>query len=233
MIDFYLISPGNVEKYTTEKKQNIKKFRSYYIFYFILISFAFVSTYLIFLNCIGEEKLLPDTIALGSIFATFGSSLVGVFSLIMGSEYDRFISNYNVLFKQLKPEKYWKRWAFIKRESHQGLFNNEHAYQKLTNAKVKFNVGSHPILLDIPTIKEDFFDLPNWRNLLKMKLEAKDFESHVLNKCKQPADPLMVWDCIFDNFKIISKYKIAKAMVVLGESYILASIIMAFSYRFL
>lgn len=231
MDDFYCINQGNVCKYTTEDKVKINNIKMYHIIYIVITILAFLSTYLVFINCIDENKALSNTIALGSIFATFGSALVGVFSLVMGSCYDRFLSNYYILFSQLEPGKKWQRWAFIKRESHQTLFNQESAYQVLTNAKVVFNVGSHSIELFIPTIKEDFYDLPNWKSLKQMQTKSKDYESHVLSKCDRPDQALMVWHCIYDNFLIIAKYKIAKAIVVLGVAYLMASIVMAFLYR--
>lgn len=190
------------------------------IIYIIIILIAFFTTYWVFIKCINNKNDLSQTIALGSIFATFGSSIVAIFSLYMGTVYDRFLSNMMVMFRQIEPGKEWQRWAFIKRKSHQVLFNGQSAYQVLTNAEIEFNVGSHNVKLYIPTIKEDFFDLPNWKAWLMMKKEAKNYESYVLNKSDNPANALMMWDCIYDNFCSIVKYKIAKSLVVL-ENHIL------------
>lgn len=231
MEEFYKIVPGNVKKYTSKKKEfnNIIKCR-YGIYCLVLIA-AFEFTYMIFIQCISQERRLSDTIALGSIFATFGSSLVAVFSLTMGSTYDRFLSNINTLFKELDPEKAWFRWAFIKRKSHQILYNGEYAYQELTNAKIYFDVGSHKIDMFLPTIKEDFFDLPNWKSWGQMLLNARDYEHYVLNNCMDPAIPLMVWDCVWDNFCVILKYKFAKILVLLGDALIISSVFWSFAYR--
>lgn len=229
--DFYSINSGSVKKYTTKEKIHVKKIQYYHYIYVLLIVFALATTFAVFKLCISDNKNLSETIALGSIFATFGSSIVAVFSLVMSSCYDHFLSNIYVLFRQLEPGKEWQRWAFIKRRSHKILFNGENAYQELENATIVFDVGSHNIEVNIPTIKEDFFDLPNWHHWKLMRDKARDFESNVLTKNDNPAQALMVWDCIYNNYCSIIKYKIAKAFVVIGEAYILSSILWAFCYR--
>lgn len=230
MEEFYKIIPGNVKKYISKKRESNGIIKSRYAVYCFVIIVAFLFTYLVFIQCISPKKKLSDTIALGSIFATFGSSLVAVFSLIMGSTYDRFLSNINILFQKLEPEKAWYRWAFIKRKSHQILYNREYAYQELTNAKIYFNVGSHKIDMFLPTIKEDFFDLPNWKSWNQMRQYARDYEHYILNKCIEPAIPLMIWDCVWDNFCVIIKYKFARILVLLGDALIISSVFWSFVY---
>ncbi len=231
MKEFYIINSGSVQKYTTTDKVHVRKIQYYHYIYAALIVVAVITTFLVFKLCIKDKNNLSDTIALGSIFATFGSSIVAIFSLTMSSCYDHFLSNIYVLFRQLEPGKEWQRWAFIKRKSHNVLFNGENAYQELKNATVTFDVGSHNIEVNIPTIKEDFFDLPNWKHWKMMHKSARDYESTVLTKNENPAQALMVWDCIYNNYCSIIKYKLAKAIVILGEAYIISSILWAFCYR--
>ena len=228
---FYDIIPGNVKKYEATNKEKIHKIKMYHFFYIVAIVIAIVSTYLVFYKCIDKNRKLSDTIALGSIVATFGSSVVAIFSMSLNTLYDRFLSDFMIFSNSLEPEKYWIRWSFIKRKSHHILYNGVSTYQELTNSMIKFNVGSHTIEFFIPTIKEDFYDLPNWKSLLAMKKEKKDYESYVLNNSEEPANALMIWDCIYDELCCIAKYRMARFAVVLGEAYILTSIIMAFLYR--
>lgn len=63
-----------------------------------------------------------------------------------------------------------------------------------------------------------------------MLTEAKNYESYVLNNLSNSATSLMVWDCILDNYKSIAIYKLAKLMIVIGESFIISSIVLAFFY---
>lgn len=226
----FTFTEGEVTKYSTTQKKRIKHIYFYQIIYCASFIICFFISFIIFKICIENKNKLQDTIALGSIFATFGSSIVAIFSITLNNIYDRFCKNLNILFSELIPNNSWYRWPFIKRMSHSKLFNNELTYQILNNAKLEFNVGSHPINIILPTVREDFYDLPNWKNYYTMLTEAKNYESYVLNNLSNSATSLMVWDCILDNYKSISIYKLAKLMIVIGESFIISSIVLAFFY---
>lgn len=233
MVDGFKIQAGQVTKYTTHEKKKIKHLRLYHIIYFICFLSCILITFFVFKLCISNKSNLSDTIALGSIFATFGSAIVSVFSITLSNVYEHFCCNINILFKELCPQNEWHRWPFIKRESHSTLYNKELTYQILENSKITFNVGSHNISIFLPTVREDFFDLPNWRSLKTMLSEAKNYESYIINNIRDSATSLMIWDCVLDNFKSIALYKLSKLMIVIGGSFIFASFIFAFFYTLL
>lgn len=228
----YNFTPGNVKKYTVDSKKKICHLHIYHAIYLFFFLIAFLVTFITFRLCILSTDTLSETIALGSIFATFGSSIVAIFSLVLTNQYDRFKANLSIFYTDLFPDNndHWHRWPFIKRESHHTLYNKELTYQILTNATITFNVGSHCITLPFPTIKEDFYDLPNWQSLFRALTNSKHFESYVLNNIDPPATPLMIWDCMLDNLKCIAKYKIAKLFVAFGTALIFSSIILSFIY---
>lgn len=232
--DFYKVIIGDVKEYQINESAYQRIIPLYYVWYFLLSVFAVLSTGIIFIICI-KEKSLSETIALGSIFATFGSSVVSVFSIVMNNQSDRFMSNIGILYSDIIPEKKWVRWSFIKRIIYRRLYNGEYTCQELTNSKVEFDVGSHKISMFIPTVREDFFDLPIWSSWLSMKIRHRDYETAVLsgNGKENVATAIMLWNCIYDNFKCIIMYRIARALVVLGEAYILSSIVFAFMYNFI
>jgi len=231
MSEAYFIERGSVTKYIPQERKKVKRIYLYHIIYFVSFIISFVFTFWVFKKCITDKQSLSDTISLGSIFATFGSAIVSVFTISLSNIYERFCFNTEILFNELCPEHKWYRWPFIKREAHSSLYNNELTYQRLENAKIAFNLGSHPLHIYLPTIREDFYDLPNWRNLLCMLLKSKDYESYVLNNVSSPANSLLIWDCLLDNFKSIAIYKISKFMIVIGESFIFSSVVYAFGYN--
>ncbi len=233
MANAFKIKPGQVTKYTTPKKKKINHLHIYHIIYLICFILCIISTFFIFRLCLSNTTNLSDTIALGSIFATFGSAIVSVFSIILSSVYEHFCCNINILFKELCPENEWHRWPFIKRESYSTLYNKEFTYQILENSKITFNVGSHNISVFLPTIREDFYDLPNLQSLKIMLCESKNYESYVINNINDSATSLMIWDCVSDNFKSIALYKLSRLMIVIGGSFIFASFIFAFFYTLL
>lgn len=230
MNEAFNIQAGSVTKYATTDKKKVNHLHLYHIIYFICFLSSIIITFFVFKSCIMPEDNLSETISLGSIFATFGSAIISIFSITISNTYDHFCCNINILFKELCPENEWHRWVFIKRESHSTLYNNELTYQILKNPEVTFNVGSHLMPIFLPTIREDFYDLPNWSSLKNMLLESKNYESYVLNNISDSATPLMVWNCILDNFKSIAIYKIAKLMIIIGGSFIFSSIVFAFFY---
>lgn len=233
LVNAFEIQSGQVTKYATNKKKKINHLHIYHIIYLICFILCIVSTFFIFKLCISNTANLSDTIALGSIFATFGSAIVSVFSITLSSVYEHFCCNINILFKELCPENEWHRWPFIKRKSHSTLYNKELTYQILENSKITFNVGSHNISVFLPTIREDFYDLPNWQSLKNMLWESKNYESYVINNINDSATSLMIWDCVSDNFKSIALYKLYRLMIVIGGSFIFASFIFAFFYTLL
>lgn len=230
MNEAYSIKNGSVTKYTAQERKKVKRIYLYHVIYVVSFIISFVITFWVFKKCITDKQILSNTISLGSIFATFGSAIVSIFTITLSNIYERFCFNTEILFNELCPEHKWYRWPFIKREAHSSLYNNELTYQKLENAKITFNVGSHPLHIFLPTIREDFYDLPNWRNLISMLLKSKDYESYVLNNLSSPANSLLIWDCVLDNFKSIAIYKISKFMIIVGESFIISSIFYAFCY---
>lgn len=127
----YSFKAGSVTKYSTNKKKRIQKIHIYQIMYLLIFICCMLITHYIFKQCIIEPKKLSDTISLGSIFATFGSSIVAIFSITMSNYYERFCTNIEILYGNICPDCKWYRWPFIKRESHSFLFNKELTYQIL------------------------------------------------------------------------------------------------------
>lgn len=235
MKEAYLITKGTLKKYADVDKK-VKKIYFYHIIYFFTFFIAGFFTYKIFNISISDEKKLSDTIALGSIFATFGSSIVAIFSLKMGFECDRFNNNIRILYKDLEPENEWYRWPFVKREMYQVLYNGTNTYQVVDNSTITFNIGSHESSFKIPTVKEDFYDLPNWKALFKMKKESKDYQSFIINHITdtyKEAIALSIWDCLLDSYNVIAKYKLSRYFTTVGEIFVLWSIVFAFIYRLL
>ncbi len=233
MTNAFKIQSGQVTKYTTCKKKKINHLHIYHVIYLICFILCITITFFIFKLCISNTADLSNTISLGSIFATFGSAIVSVFSITLSNVYEHFCCNINILFKELCPENEWHRWPFIKRESYSTLYNKDLTYQVLENSKITFNVGSHNISVFLPTIREDFYDLHNWRSLKNMLRESKNYESYVINNITDSATSLMIWDCVYDNFKSIALYKFSRLMIVIGGSFIFASFIFAFFYTLL
>ena len=90
MIEAYEIKKGQVTKYSTTEKKKIKHIHFYHVIYVVGFLSCVMITFLIFKLCIDEKKKLSDCIALGSIFATYGSDIISVFSMLVVIQYQFF-----------------------------------------------------------------------------------------------------------------------------------------------
>lgn len=116
-----------------------------------------------------DTTRLFDYISLASIFATFGSALLGATVIFEQKSEQRVKENVEIWYlKILEQEEKWTRWAFLKRKKTKRLFDNKKNTFKLENPEIPFDVGSHVIKVKLPTLAEDFFDLPVFKDFLKM-----------------------------------------------------------------
>lgn len=165
-----------------------------------------------------DTTRLFDYISLASIFATFGSALLGATVIFEQKSEQRVKENVEIWYlKILEQEEKWTRWAFLKRKKTKRLFDNKKNTFKLENPEIPFDVGSHVIKVKLPTVAEDFFDLPVFKDFLKMvrfdklfytkanrgdlefdKLEFKDLGAYILS-----------YQCIKDILKQACIYRIA------------------------
>lgn len=231
MSDFYKIIPGKVEGTKVDKTYYINHiFIKKILIRIFIIIMAFLCTNFVFSQCISENTL-ENTIALGSIFATFGSAIVAAASLFSNDCYIRFSDNVQVLQNDLLKNERWIRWTFIKRQSRKRLLDSGHFVQVLYNAQVEFQLGSHSITIPLPTVKADFEDLPISKFFIKMICSSKQYETYLCNHVHETdADAYFLWDCVYDIYLQIVIYQICTQFVWIGCSLICTSIFFSFLY---
>lgn len=164
------------------------------------------------------KKELFDYISLASIFATFGSALLGTTVIFEQKSEQRVKENVEIWYlKIIKEEEKWTRWAFLKRKKTKKLFDNKKNTLTLKNPEISFDVGSHEIKVNLPTVAEDFFDLPVFKDFIKIvrfdksiytkanrgdldfdKLGFKDLGAYILS-----------YECVKDILKQACIYRIA------------------------
>ena len=234
MSSFYTIIPGKIQGIKTSKKTYINCTNLVKIlFKALLLGGSIYFTNFVFKQCISENTL-ENTIALGSIFATFGSAIVAVASLFCNDFYVRFADNVLVLQNDLLKDEKWTRWTFIKRKSKTRLLDSGNFIQELHNAQIEFQLGSHCIAISIPTVRADFDDLPVGRLFFKMKRYGKQYETNLCNHATdEDTNAYFLWDCVYDIYMQIVLYKICTALIWLGCSLIFTSILFSFLYIYI
>ncbi len=194
---------------------------------------SIIITYFVFRICIDQKSRLADRISVGAIFATFGSALATIFLTSLQKYYERIKENDRVFVEELVAPWKWKRWSFVKRQAHKVLFDEESSYyEQLTQAEIVFNTGAYELAVPFPTVLEDFFDLPIWKKWRQMNSRRKDYEKMVIHNCKgDVGSTLTAWDCIYDSYRTILKYRIIHVLLYASCSLIVSSLVFSFVVR--
>ena len=200
---------------------------------------VFIGEYFIFKNCITDLNLI-NIISLGAILATFGSAILSV-ALITENDLDRRImANVDILFNDIVKTKPWKRWQFLGRDSLEKHYDKTTTKMKLYNPSLKFDIGSHKIEIYIPTVKEDFYDLPSFKCFWLMKINNKHFKTNASNKRDKVfkdsafdswSNYVMGWDCLHDTWRSIIKYKFSRYLLKLGCWIVFVSLFHTFLFN--
>lgn len=214
---------------------------SLYGYKFFLYSATLIFSYLItgyvFSTCIIPNNLsdkavisLSDCISLGSIFATFGSAVIAVFSLVSSSQISSFEQKLVALrgqFSTYEATK-WIRWEFLSRQSRERCQKGHYVYYKLDNAALCVKMNSEKLSLPIPTVHKDFWDLPILSSWWKMYRRKSSYRAY-LQKENCIAD-FLIWDCLFSMYKNIILYRMSEFLIWTGAVFVINSIIYAFTY---
>lgn len=204
---------------------------------FILIVFPIVGIYYIFKSCITDIVLL-NTISLGSIFATFGSAIISSVVIIQSDKLERIFLNVDILFSELLHQEKWRRWPFIKRRNYKILFHGNSVKSDLDNPTISFKVVSNMIYISIPTIQEDFYDLPALKNYFTMLRYNKQLKTYIVTSKDSTSDAnshsevdyYLVWECLYDIWRNIVLFKINKLIIICSISIVISSIIYSFGF---
>lgn len=183
------------------------------------------------------QKDLVSLLSTGAILATFGSA-IGAIGLIWQNDLlERVRINVDILYRDiLKQETPWRRWPFLARCSRQKLLNGDSFQQELNNPKISLDVGTHVIKIDLPTVVEDFFDLPlikNYSQLWRYRKAAYTVlgrnDKHRTNADTglTPSDGHMAYECMFDIWRSIFRFRLSRYVVHFGSGLTICGAIVA------
>ena len=199
---------------------------------------------------------LPDAapavvtvLATGSIFATFGSALMTLFGLAEKDALERVRLDLDILHRDLlrNPEP-WRRWPFLSRRSFGALLDGTTVTINLRNPELPFDVGTHHVRVVMPSVYEDFFDLPvlaNWWTLRRYRRAFLTAELRRQNEAKpvavamdppgeggdapHPAGRMNEWmqyECMCDIWSRVLLFRVARYGTHFGAAVIFAGVLM-------
>lgn len=173
------------------------------------------------------QKDLIGLLSTGAILATFGSA-IGAIGLIWQEDlFERVRLNVDILYRDITNQKTpWRRWPFLARAQKQKMLNGGALQHSLSNPTLSLDVGTHVIKVDLPTVLEDFFDLPlikNYWQLWRFRRAAYTFFGErngdaVSEKTGlTPSDSYMAYQCMLDIWKSIFRFRISRYVVHFGS----------------
>lgn len=188
------------------------------------------STWIIYRKCIVQMDL-EHTISLGAVFATLGSSLVAISSLICNEQYNQFMDNIRILEERLFNKDKWERWPFVKRVQKSKIAHGEYLYYILYNPSIKFEGEQWKLEILLPSGKCDFRELPVYRTILKLTRYRKNYNITLLNQ--NNVKDILIWRCLTKAYLNILLYRWNQSIVWVGSYYIFSSIFFSFFYIFI
>lgn len=209
-----------------------------FVLYGLALVFSYIVTKYVFSTCIMTDNLqsttnapLSECISLGSIFATFGSAVIAVLSLTSSSQLSSFDQNLAILQNQFSTDKTskWMRWEFLPRQSRKRIHKRQYKYYRLHNTELYFEMEHHKICLPIPTCRKDFIDLSIFSAWWKMCRYKNRYRIYIYKR--DCVADFLIWDCLYSMYKNIILYRISEFFIWIGATFIINSIVFAFSYR--
>jgi hypothetical protein len=179
---------------------------------------------------------MGDRFANAAILASFGAALVSIAIFLLTEAVADVKENVDLLFKDLlKQEEPWRRWSFLGRIESRPLFSGEVLEHELKNPTLKFDVGTHTMEVDVPTVAMDFYDLPVLTNFLRMKRFKKAFFTRMVSRDhsgqenKQPlaVDEMMKFRCLEAIWSKVVTFRISRYLHYFGCSLVVSSMIYA------
>lgn len=170
---------------------------------------------------------LVTLLSSGAILATFGSA-IGAIGLIWQTDlHERVRLNVDILYRDiLKQDTPWRRWPFLPRSAKRKLLNGDRHEVTLRNPEVPLDVGTHILKTHLPTVMEDYFDLPLVKNfwpLLRFRSSAhtvfgrKNKDEKNPETGLTPSDEYMAFECMLDIWSAIFKFRISRYIIHFGS----------------
>jgi len=186
--------------------------------------------------------LLPEahkdfitSLSSAAILATFGSAIATIAVLWTSDRSIRITLNVDILFKDILEKEAWRRWPFLPRAGKRTLLDGSKIDLSLANPVIPLNVGSHCIRTTIPTVQEDFFDLPLLANLwplLRFRSAAHTSISNVQKDSIFPENDLtpmnqyMAYECMVDIWGSVLIFRLSRYVVHFGAALTISSAVL-------
>ena len=210
------------------------------LYFLICIVFFGGITWYVFTYCVEIEiqdgKLffpLEDRISTGALFATFGSAVISVCTLLANQRLTRAYEDRDILMTELCADELenipWRRWQFVPRASVQHI-SRSRRYIGLRNASISFHTKTCKKTFSIPTTEMDFKELPLLRSWIHLKYFRGQYLRDLIDLGENDFAEYMTWDCITDIYESALLYRFCSRCVEAGCLFVFLSILFVILY---
>lgn len=178
------------------------------------------------------QKDLVTLLSTGAIFATFGSAISSLGAIWERDLLERVQTNIDIVYKDIVQQaNAWRRWPFLARSAQRKQLDGSIHAGSLYNPEIPLDVGTHVIRVQLPTVLEDFFDLPLLSNFLKLRRFRSAANTVYMRKRgadenpetgMKPSDEYMAYECLHDTWTSILYFRLARYATHLGAGLTIA-----------
>lgn len=163
----------------------------------------------------------------GAILATFGSAVGSLGGVWERDLLERIQTNLEILHRSvLKNDSPWQRWPFLPRSDKRNAGRNSTLHLTLSNEQLSLNVGTRTVQPLLPTVLEDFFDLPLFSNLLPLLRHRVDAHDAMMGRSDEVEqvggmsgfDAYCAYECCRDVWLSIAKFRTARYVIHAGAA---------------
>lgn len=241
----------NSEVKNLEKERIIRACKKAIFFNKAIITAMYIISFLTIFIVFNLESFIIqplNVISLGAVMAGFGSAFISLATLWEKDNLIRVKENVEILYNGIFKVSPWKRWPFISRFSRFKLYSKIDIIEMpLFNPRLLIDVGIHKFEVDVPTVQEDFFDLPvlkNYLSLLHYKRMAENYFARMLSTVSEqeqekraeeneneiinnlsPWNKHMMYVCLLDIWHSVFVFRISRYGIHYGSGIVLWSVI--------
>lgn len=224
----------NSEFLVTNMNQSLKRPTLFWIKKIAWLCLSIIilgGTYSIFHVTLYAQGELFDVISMGAVFATLGSTMVSIASLLCNRYYEEFTSCINTLKDELLSQNITLNWLFLKRHEVIQKSPKEYVTYQSTNPKIVFEIGSTDLLVEIPVQKKDFYELELLKKIFQMKIAKHAYTAYLLDYADSIMESgLYMWECTYHILISAFLYKCYRNLIIIGTIFFISGLIATFSY---
>lgn len=179
------------------------------------------------------EISIENTISIGALLSTLGTSISSLANLYCNEILNRFIKNSEIMLKnQDEFQAKWEHRSFIKRFNKHTHSKFKYEYYILENPIIEFNGCNWRKRITIPTSKIDFYELPIIRNYFKLKFNRKKYRKLIsFYTDNYVLKDILVWDNLTELYKEIIQYKFLAFLSFCGICIVINGLLFSFFYN--